>query len=159
MLRRQHPRLGPCPGPRPDRLSVLIPPPPRKRVCPNERTVAVELATAAVVEGVRKQALAPEILGPAIRETIAQYQARTHTPGGRRDLECRLGRVREELRRLTAALASGASLPSVLETIQQREAQRAELETQLAALAAVERTARTWDSRTLERTLRERVVR
>jgi hypothetical protein len=130
-----------------------------KRVCPNERTVAVELATAAVVEGVRKRALAPEILGPAIRETIAQYQARTTTPGSRPNLERRLGRIRDELGRLTAALASGASLPSVLEAIQQREAQRAQLEGQLTALAAVERTVRTWDNRTLKRILHERVAR
>src|SRR5262249_48768202 len=115
--------------------------------------------TAAVVEGVRKQALALDVLGPAIRETIAQYQARTATPGSRRDLERRLGRVRDELRRLTAAIASGAALPSVLEAIQQREAQRGQLEGQLAALAAVECTARTWDTRTLERVLRERVAR
>ena len=63
------------------------------RICSNERTVAVEIATRAVLEGVRAQALAPEILGPAIRETIAQYQAQTATPGSRRELERRLARV------------------------------------------------------------------
>jgi hypothetical protein len=84
------------------------------RVCPNARTIAVETATTAVLEGVRAQVLAPEILGPAIRETIAQYQARTATPGSRRELERRLARVRAEIRELVAQLASG--LPSILDS-------------------------------------------
>jgi len=54
------------------------------RVCPNDRTVAVELATTAVLDGVRAQALAPEVLWPAIQETVAQHQARTATTGSRR---------------------------------------------------------------------------
>jgi hypothetical protein len=48
------------------------------RVCANDRTVAVATATTAVLDGLRAQALAPEILGPAIREAIALYQARGH---------------------------------------------------------------------------------
>jgi site-specific DNA recombinase len=129
------------------------------RICPNARTVSVEIATTAVLEGVRAQALAPEILGPAIRETIAQYQARAATPGSRRALERSLERVRRELARLTAALASGAALPSVLEALREREAQRTALEAQLGALAALERTARGWDAHTLDRILRARVTR
>ena len=55
-----------------------------------------------------------------------------------------------------AQLASG--LPSILEGLREREAQRTTLEGQLAALAALERTARGWDARSLDRILRERVT-
>lgn len=127
------------------------------RVCPNGRTVSVATATAAVLEGLRGQVLAPDVLIPAIREAVALYEARAAEPGTRRDLERSLHRLRDELDRLTAALASGASLPSILHAIKQREAQRAELEGQLAAIVALNRTARRWDRRGLERVLRQRV--
>jgi hypothetical protein len=127
------------------------------RVCPNGRSVSVATATAGVLEGLRGQVLAPDVLLPAIREAVARYEARAAEPGTRRDLEHSLHRLRDELDRLTAALASGAALPSVLHAIKQREAQRAELEGQLAAVAALTQTARRWDRRGLERVLRQRV--
>jgi site-specific DNA recombinase len=133
----------------------------RPASAPNARTITVDTATTAVVDGLRDRALAPDVLIPAIHEAVTQYQARRAEPGSRRDLEWdlerNLERVRGELDRLTAALASGATLPSVLEAIRQRENQRQELEAQLVAATALERAVGRWDRRSLERVLERRV--
>jgi hypothetical protein len=62
------------------------------RACTNGNLAAVTTVTTAVINGLRAQVLAPDILIPAIREAITRYQGTDD-----RTVERRLQRVRAEL--------------------------------------------------------------
>jgi len=66
-------------------------------------------------------------------------------PSREADLVRALDRVEEECRRLAGLLASGETLPSVLEVLREREARRVELRAELAHLRGAQRVAATFD--------------
>ena len=93
---------------------------------------------AAIERTLRKAALAPQ-------ETAARRQA----------VESRLAAVETEIARYTAAIGAGGELSSLVSALQEREAQRSELQTELRRLSGVRAPSPAEARRELEARLEE----
>jgi len=120
--------------------------------------MALQDADEAVLATLEIDVLRPEVVTAALQEAIV----RLARPAGdvdadRERLRQTVTRLQAELTRLTEALGSGGSLPSIVAAITEREGQRSRAEQELAALDQVEQ-ARGFDLPRLEQDLRAKLA-
>ena len=153
---------GGASGQRADGLPVRLSSPARRIASARMRNTApVTTVETAVLDGLRGQVLAPEILGPVIRERRRPLsrRGRSNARLPSATLEQRLAQLDRELARSTTAVAQGGPLPSLLAKIREHGSRRR---------PAIERSsprwgrprrqhATGWDARTVERPLRARL--
>ena len=126
-------------------------------VCSNAAKEPMDALDEAVLRAVEATVLRPEAVEFIIETALAGIQERLRAaPGKSRALERDIRRLRTELERFLALIASGEAPPSVLTEIAAREAKISTLEAELAAThvptAATER-----DWREIRKMLRARV--
>jgi hypothetical protein len=128
-----------------------------RTVCSNVREVPMAAANEALLAQMESAVLQPDIVQNArhvalerLRPTL-EARLRTRAP-----LE-REAAVQTEIDRLVAAVAGGGMLNGLLEGLQAREARRADLDRQIAALTAQEDALKV-DWATVKMRLQERVM-
>ncbi len=90
----------------------------------------------AVVEWIEANVLNEEVIGAVLIEVRKRLAARTEAPNAERDeLEAEAKRLRGELDRLVAALASGLESPTIAAVIGEREKRLTEVRARLEVLA------------------------
>ena len=106
-------------------------------VCPNRFMIPMPTADASVINAVLSDVLDAELLGAVTEKLIARARAAQATPDEEiASLERRLSEVEAALRRLTAAVAAGGDVPTLVEALKAQEAQRSALRRRLDALQA-----------------------
>ncbi len=106
-------------------------------VCANRQEIPMSAADAAVIDALLGALLTPERLSEVVRRAMALAAAeRAASPDARGAVEQQLGEIETALQRLTAAVAAGGDVPSLVAAIKAAEGQRQTLERRLAALAA-----------------------
>ena len=115
-------------------------------VCANGLELPAADANAEIIAKLQRDVLTPAVVEESITKALARYAATAAAvPSREADLVRALDRVEEECRRLAGLLASGETLPSVLEVLREREARRVELRAELAHLRGAQRVAATFD--------------
>jgi hypothetical protein len=94
-------------------------------VCNNDLVVPLKDTEQVLLDTLEADVLRPEVVTAAIREAMTRLEL----PGCKRDedrerLRATVARLDAEIARLTEALASGGSLPTIVAAIREREAQR-----------------------------------
>jgi hypothetical protein len=103
-------------------------------VCANGLPLPMREADAAVLAEVRKL-LQPDIVEGAIADAVQMLRPRADAVDAQREeLQARLRAVEEELARLAEAVATGGQLATLVAALKGREAQRAHLRHEIAAL-------------------------
>jgi site-specific DNA recombinase len=127
-------------------------------VCANRLAVPMDAADRAVLKAVERDCLQPRIIDAAIERVLGLNQQAAPAHLARRaDLERRCHEVEQELARYAEAIASAGPLPSILDQIKAREAEKLRITAELGRLPgacqtiAVERTK-------LKATLTERLT-
>lgn len=106
-----------------------------RQVCGNSQALPMELIDLEVLSAFREDLLSPAVLDRALTKLRARLSRQPNDTNERADrLTGEADRLQRELARLSAALADGASLPSVLEAIREREARRAGIVEELATV-------------------------
>jgi hypothetical protein len=106
-----------------------------QRVCPNNQPLPMARIDGEVLSAFRHDLLSPVVLERALRKLQGRLSAQPNADADRAAaLKAESERLRLELTRLSAALAEGAALPSVLEAIRTREERRAMFAAELAAI-------------------------
>lgn len=124
-------------------------------VCPNQLTVPMADLHAQVLGALQRDVLTPEMVERAVRRSLELHAASPDAEAARRDaLLAELRKVEGELARLTAAVAQGEPLPSLLEAIRAREGRRRDLQAHLEHLDGLTKVARTWDAAAMADKLR-----
>ena len=123
-------------------------------VCANRQTVSRAATDHAVLSAVESTILNPEVLAVAIGRLADELS--TPEQFTTVDLERELSRLDEELTRLTAAVAGGGNLPSLLAALHEREERRWALQVDLAARRSQHR--QTVDRKAIVRDLSARVA-
>jgi hypothetical protein len=105
--------------------------------CHNAWSLPLPNLDAAVVAALEEDVLTPDLVHDVMARAVELWgEQHAGLDDRRRALEAELRRVERELGRFTAAIATGASLPSLLEALQARERQRADLTAQLEHVEA-----------------------
>ena len=108
-----------------------------RTVCTNNINLPKEAADQAVLSVLDADLLRPEVVEGAIRRASELWAARGGVLEAQRvALRADLLRVETEIAHLTAAIANGGQLTSLLAGLTEREARRAQLQEQLATLEA-----------------------
>ena len=125
-------------------------------VCANGHDLPMGPTNEAVLQAVTAQLLSPATVEAVVERAMAYLSESSDREDERAAARAELAGVEAELGRLTAAVASGGDLPSVLEAIKGRERRRVALTERIAALEALA----SWPSRdqgALARDLRARL--
>jgi len=110
-----------------------------------------------VLDALRDYVLHPEIVEGAIKGALDMLRPQVDAVDARRrELMTRLRELEAETARLTAAVAQGGKLTSLMQALTDREQQRSDLDVQLASLDGLRNMSR-FDVRRIERELRARV--
>jgi hypothetical protein len=125
-------------------------------VCDNDLEVMMEDADGLIVDGIRDECLNPRVLDRALDVALEDMERSLSSRDGRREeLTTALARLEGEIRRLSAAVATGGELAGLLEALREREARRATLRAELEGLRG--RSGSVPDARSLRRQLAKRV--
>ena len=124
-------------------------------VCANAHELPMEAMNEAVLGALGEQVLSPQVVQAAVAR--ARDRLLHATPDADvQPLREALASVERELTRLTAALATGADLPTVVEAIREREARKVTLKRRLEAVGDLARVPLP-DPQHLEAALRQRL--
>lgn len=105
--------------------------------CSNRRTPMRNEIERRVIEGLKTRLLTPAVVEEAMREhRIAAEERRRIATGQRLPLERRLAETKRTIERIVDAVEQGRATNSMLDRMMTREAEKTELEAQLAALDA-----------------------
>jgi DNA invertase Pin-like site-specific DNA recombinase len=124
-----------------------------RSVCTNGVDLPMDEAHAEILDAVEQDILAPDVVDMAIAEALATVTAPTSTEKPD-ELQRGLRAVEGQIRNLTAALAAGGDMASLVDALREREHDRARVERQLAAY----QHARVVDPQRIEGELRERMT-
>lgn len=103
--------------------------------CPEHLTLPIEDVDAAVLQSIEQDVLNASVVTRALEIAVRQIQDLQEDPEQRREsLTKELRGLETELARFTQAIASGGSLPTIVSAIQEREARRQKVQTELALL-------------------------
>jgi site-specific DNA recombinase len=128
-------------------------------VCPNTLTMPMVEANRAVLDALRRDVLAPEVVERALAKTLRLATASPETSRADREaIEGELRPLEAELGRLADLVARGEAFPSIASAIQERERRRAALRSRLAHLDGLAAMARRLDPETLLADLRGRLT-
>ena len=129
-----------------------------RSVCTNVREVPLTAADEALLRQLELAVLQPEIIQDAVQAALERLRPTLDARlGTKAHLERERTTVQTEIDRLVAAVAGGGMLSGLLEDLQGREARRADLDRQIAALKAQEEAVKV-DWGTVKRRLVERVT-
>ena len=121
--------------------------------CQESMLLPMQMFDEAILKTLEQDVLQPSIIAKAIGKAVQQLQPCDEEPDVRREtLQKELAHVEAELARLTTAIASGGSLPTLVSAIQEREERRTRLQADLAALDGLTLTA--FDAARVEEELR-----
>ena len=105
-----------------------------RRICPNDLVVPMEVADEAVLDAIEGTLLRPEVIDRTIEKAEAALATNTSVER-RRQLKKELTSVGEEIERLTAAIAGGASdVTALVEAMRTREERQKALDSELSTL-------------------------
>ena len=115
----------------------------------------MERSDRAVLESIDANILqAPDVIAATIRKALDRIRPDADAAGAHRiQHEHRLAVVERDLERLTAAITAGGELPTIIEAIRSREAERDTVRGQIAVLDRAGERAQV-DVRTIEHELR-----
>jgi DNA invertase Pin-like site-specific DNA recombinase len=102
-------------------------------ICPNSLEVPMTRSDQAVLDAIDRSVLRPEI-AKALRSALEKLSTRansTDAEAARLALTKRLATVEKDLERLTAAVTAGGDIPTLIDALKAREAERAALQQQL----------------------------
>jgi hypothetical protein len=106
----------------------------------NGLEVPMEATDHAVLASIERDFLRPEVVERAIEFAIDELRPQSDAGEDRRaEIRAEIHRLDAELSRLTAAIASGGDLATLLAALKEREAQRQHCERALLKLAATAR--------------------
>ena len=105
-------------------------------VCANGYDLPMTATNNTVLETIAKKFLTPEVLESAISRAVEQLENRPAEHDETDVVRAELTQVEAEIQRLAEAVASGANIPAMVETIKDRERRRKALSGRLAALEA-----------------------
>lgn len=127
-------------------------------VCPNNRKPRIESLDALVVDAIREQVLNPDAIRYVVEQAAKKVaEKRKARPDEPEKLHADVARLKKEIDRLVAAIATGKAEP-LAQAIAEREERIRQLERELAEFVTpVELTD--FDSKIVERDLRERLKR
>jgi hypothetical protein len=127
-----------------------------RRACSNKYELPMDATNAAVLGAIGEQVLSPDVLEAAIDRAVERLSTWQHDDEAER-LRAERETVEGELSRLTAALAAGGNMSSVLAAIREREERREAIVARLAAMEHVSRLPKL-DRRTLRADLQRRIA-
>ncbi len=100
-------------------------------VCSNNLTVTMESANLAVLQALKAQLLAPNIIEEAVTQAVAELMAPRGESSG---MALRIELLTGEAKRLAEAVAKGGDIPALVTALQAKEAERQQLQERLAAV-------------------------
>ena len=106
-----------------------------RTVCTNSLEIPMELADQAVLAAIEREILKPDVVEAVLDRALELLRPATTGDTRRAEVRQALDAVRGELDRLTAAIAAGGELPTLLAAIRERERTRALLDTELRTLS------------------------
>ncbi len=111
-------------------------------ICSERLLLPVPLVDRAVLTAIEQDVLNPAVVARALEKAIQHLQLDREDPDERRELLTKeLRHIEAELARLTAAIAAGGSLSTLLAAVQERESRRVKVQAELAMLDGVPITA------------------
>jgi len=126
-----------------------------RSVCSNGIEVPMETANRIILDNFA-DLLQPAVIDAAIERTLRRTALAPQEAARRRQtIEARLAAVEAEIARYTAAIGAGGELSSLVSALQEREAQRTELQTELRRLSGVRAPSPAEARRELEARLEE----
>ena len=103
--------------------------------CPNPMLVPIAEADHAILNAIQTDVFQPNILTRALLKGVTQLAASKDETADRREmLREELAKIESELARLTAAVATGGTLSTLLAALKEREERRTRLHAELALL-------------------------
>src|SRR5262249_43635974 len=106
------------------------------RFCANRLSAPMEDLDGAVVEALRRDVLAEDLVVDVVHRALELRRGTSATaPATRAQIETALRKVEGELRRYAEAIATAGPLPALLEAVRTRERRREDLQEQLAHAA------------------------
>ncbi len=122
-----------------------------RSICSNSLHLRLEVGDDAILSEVERFVLHPRVVSRALALALAAFRpASGVVEAERARVEAALRGIERELSRLTAALATGGELSTLVEAIRDREERRTDLVARLTDLARV-RAFRVQDAREIER--------
>ena len=126
-------------------------------MCGNGREALMVDADIAALELLADDVLDPVIVAEVTKRAVAALTTPTDTSTTRKGMAAELAQLDVEIERLTGAIASGGQLSGLVDALTSRDARRATLREQLAALEAAAQP-RVLDAVTIEQQVRDRLA-
>ena len=127
-------------------------------ICTNNMEIPMDAADAAVLQQIEADFLRPDVVTEAVRQAVARLRPNEdELVLKRKGLLADQQRVDTELARLSAAIATGGSLASLLQAVKDREQEKGRISQALAGLEGLGSISQL-DLRQLERVLRARLA-